>query len=114
MIQESDVAIVGSGPYAISLAAHLKGLGVEFRIFGPPMRFWRAMPRGINLKSFAYATNVYVPAKGHTFPEWCRAQGLEDFEPCTMASFAAYGIWMKDRFVPEVEPVEVSNVSIDG
>jgi thioredoxin reductase len=111
---ESDVVIVGSGPYALSLAAQLRARRVDFRIFGPPMKFWRDMPRGINLKSFAFATNIYVGAKGYTFPEWCRAQGLEDFEPCTMASFAAYGTWMKDRFVSSLEPVEVSRVSIGG
>jgi hypothetical protein len=112
--RDPEVAIVGSGPNAISLAAHLRACGVAFRIFGPPMKFWRDMPRSINLKSFAYATNVYVPraqASGTSFPEWCRARGLEDFEPCTMESFARYGQWMVDRFVPEIEPVEVRMVS---
>jgi hypothetical protein len=114
---ETEVAIVGSGPNALSLATHLRGMGVEFRIFGPPMKFWKDMPRGINLKSFAYATNVYVPrplARGSSFPEWCRARGLEDFEPCTMASFAQYGLWMADRFVPGIEPVQVTRVSDEG
>jgi thioredoxin reductase len=114
VLPETDVAIVGSGPNALSLAAHLRARQVEYRIFGPPMKFWRDMPRGINLKSFAYATNVYVPAKGNTFPEWCRARGLEDFEPCTMASYAAYGMWMKDHFVPDLDPRVVTRVSVDG
>jgi FAD-dependent urate hydroxylase len=111
---ETDVAIVGSGPYGLSIGAQLRARSVEFRIFGPPMKFWRDMPAGINLKSFAFATNVYVPTKGHTFPDWCRANGLEDFEPCTMASFAAYGMSMKDRFVPNIETVEVKRVSLAG
>ena len=114
MTHETDVAIVGSGPYGLSIAAQLRARGVEFRIFGPPMKFWRDMPAGINLKSFAFATNVYVPIKGHTFPEWCRTQGLEDFEPCTMASFAAYGMGMQARFVPNIETVEVKRVSLAG
>jgi thioredoxin reductase len=109
---ETDVAIVGAGPYGLSVAAQLGGRGVEHRIFGPPMKFWRDMPDGINLKSFAFATNVYVPTKGHSFPEWCRERGLEDSEPCTMASFAAYGMSMKDRFVGHVETVEVERVSL--
>jgi pyridine nucleotide-disulfide oxidoreductase len=112
MRAETDVAIVGSGPNALSLAAHLRGRGVEFRIFGPPMRFWRDMPVGINLKSFAHATCVYVPSGGTTFPAWCRERGLEDFEPCSMQSFATYGLWMADRFVADIEPVEVSRVSV--
>jgi FAD-dependent urate hydroxylase len=113
-LAEIDVAIIGAGPYGLSLAAHLRARGAGFRIFGPPMKFWRDMPRGVNLKSLAFATNVFVPEEGFTFPEWCRARNLEDFEPCTMDSFAAYGLWMKDRFVPEVEPVEVTNVSARG
>ncbi len=112
MTHETDVAIVGAGPYGLSISAQLGGRGVEHRIFGPPMKFWRDMPDGINLKSFAFATNVYVPAKGHSFPEWCRERGLEDSEPCTMASFAAYGMSMKDRFAPHVETVEVNRVSL--
>jgi cation diffusion facilitator CzcD-associated flavoprotein CzcO len=111
MRSETDVAIVGSGPNALSLAAHLREHGVAFRIFGPPMRFWRDMPVGINLKSFAHATNVCVPTNGPSFPEWCRERGLEDFEPCTMQSFAAYGMWMAERFVPDIESIEVSRVS---
>jgi thioredoxin reductase len=112
--RDSDVAIVGSGPYALSLAAHLRARGVDFRIFGPPMKFWCDMPRTINLKSFAHATNVYVPRSlggGTSFPEWCRARSLEDFEPCSMESFARYGLWITDRFVPGIEHVTVSRVS---
>lgn len=114
VLPESDVAIVGSGPYALSVAAQLRALGVDFRIFGPPMKFWRGMPRGINLKSFAYATNIYVPHRGNTFPDWCRARGLEDLEPCTMHSFASYGMWMQEHFVPGLEPVQVSRVAVDA
>jgi hypothetical protein len=112
--QESDVAIVGSGPYALSLAAQLRAHGIEFRIFGPPMKFWRDMPAGINLKSLAFATNIYVPAKGHTFPQWCDLNGLENYEPCTMASFAAYGMAMQARFVPDLDATAVSSVTALG
>ena len=45
-----DVAIVGAGPYGLSLAAHLRGAGVGFRQFGLPMQLWRAaMPNGMFL-----------------------------------------------------------------
>jgi len=110
-IDETDVAIVGPGPYGLSVAAQLRSRGVSCRVFGPPMKFWRDMPRGINLKSFAFATNLAVPESGHTFPEWCRARGLEDLEPCSMESFATYGLWIKDRFVSDVDPALVTNVA---
>ena len=107
-----DVAIIGAGPYGLSLAAHLRARGVKYRIFGEAMRFWLNMPVGVNLKSLAFATSIYVPKYGHSFPNWCRQHGLEDFEPCTMQSFSAYGLEMQKRFVPDVEEVLVTNVSL--
>src|SRR5277367_4652790 len=108
----TDVAIIGAGPYGLSLAAHLRARGVKYRIFGEAMRFWRDMPVGVNLKSLAFATNIYVPKYGHSFPNWCRQHGLEDFEPCTMQSFSAYGLEIQKQFVPDVEEVLATNVSL--
>jgi hypothetical protein len=112
MAKTTDVAIIGAGPYGLSLAAHLGSRGVKYRIFGESMRFWRDMPVGVNLKSLAFATNVYVPEPGNSFPQWCVRNGLEDFEPCTMQSFAAYGCEMQRRFVPDLEEVLVTNVKM--
>jgi thioredoxin reductase len=112
MKSETDVAVIGAGPYGLSLAAHLRARGVKYRIFGEPMRFWRDMPVGVNLKSLAFATNIAVPERGYSFPNWCRQHGLEDFEPCTMQSFSAYGLEIQKRFVPDVEEVLATNVSL--
>jgi FAD-dependent urate hydroxylase len=112
MAQDTDVTIIGAGPYGLSLSAHLRARKVKHRIFGDSMRFWRDMPVGVNLKSLAFATNIYVPKRGHTYPKWCLEHGLEDFEPCTMQSFAAYGLEMQERFVPDLEKVFVKNVAM--
>src|SRR5882672_8302128 len=111
MAPTTDVVIIGAGPYGLSLAAHLQARGVKHRIFGEPMRFWHNMPVAVNLKSLAFATNIYVPERGHSFPKWCVQRRLEDFEPCTMQSFAAYGSEMQKRFVPHLEEVLATNVS---
>ena len=37
----TDVAIVGAGPYGLSVAAHLRRSGRSVRQFGLPMRLWR-------------------------------------------------------------------------
>jgi FAD-dependent urate hydroxylase len=70
------------------------------------------MPVGVNLKSLAFATSIPVPKSGHSFPTWCRLHGLEDFEPCTMQSFSAYGLEIQKQFVPDLEEVLVTNVSL--
>ena len=110
-VPDADVVIVGAGPYGLSLATQLRRRNINFRILGQAMKFWRSMPIGVNLKSPAFATNIFVPEPGNTFPEWCRQRGLEDFEPCTMQSFAEYGLGMQQRFVPDLEQDDVSSVS---
>lgn len=111
MLESTDVVIVGAGPYGLSLSAHLRSRGVRFRTFGMTMKFWRDLPVGVNLKSPAFSTNIFVPKGGPSFDEWCRQNDLEDFEPCTMQSFAAYGKDMQKQFVPQVEEVLVTKIA---
>jgi hypothetical protein len=113
-MKDIHVAIIGSGPYALSLAAHLRSRGTPHRIFGPAMHFWRSMPKGLNLKSLGFSTNICVPQPGQSFPEWCRRHGLEDLEPCSMESYAAYGLEIQQRFVPDLEPEQVVMVRSAG
>jgi cation diffusion facilitator CzcD-associated flavoprotein CzcO len=111
---QAVVAVIGAGPYGISVAAHLAARGVPFRVFGPPMSFWRDMPPTLNLKSFAFATSLSVPHPHFTFPEYCRRLGLPDLEPCTMESFADYGTWVQKTLVPDVDPTLVVDVKREG
>src|SRR6185312_16558536 len=39
--RDCEVAIIGAGPYGLSLAAHLAASKVSFRVFGRPMELWR-------------------------------------------------------------------------
>src|SRR5258707_1392794 len=102
-----DVAIIGAGPYGLSIAAHLKALGVDFRIFGPPMHTWLAhMPKGMRLKSEGFASCLYDP--GSTFPleAYCKEKGIPYADiglPVPLEVFASYGLEFQRRFVPELE-----------
>jgi cation diffusion facilitator CzcD-associated flavoprotein CzcO len=106
-----DVVIIGAGPYGLSLASHLSQRGIERRIFGFPMRAWREMPPGMNLKSFGFATSIPTPQRHYTFPEYCRARGLEDFEPIAYATYAEYGEWFQQQLVPDLEQNQVTCVA---
>ena len=57
-----DIAIIGAGPYGLSLAAHLNKHQVSAQVFGKQMGFWRDhMPKGMHLKSDGFASNLYDP-----------------------------------------------------
>jgi cation diffusion facilitator CzcD-associated flavoprotein CzcO len=102
-----QVAIAGAGPYGLSVATHLRRSNVSFRIFGHPMRFWLEMPDGMFLKSLGFATTIANPDQ-LTFDAWCREKKIEDREPCSMESFAEYGVWLQKKLVPEVEQKDVT------
>ncbi|MGY8662706.1 NAD(P)-binding domain-containing protein [Bradyrhizobium sp. UFLA05-109] len=107
------VAIIGAGPYGLSLAAHLSARKVENRIFGQPMRFWSDIAEAGGaryLKSFCFGTNLSTPAPGYSFADYNEPRGLETFEPCSIANFTEYGLWFQQHNVPWVEPVEVEHV----
>src|SRR5580658_5584213 len=62
-----NTAIIGAGPYGLSVAAHLRRNGVPFRIFGRPMESRLAhMPKGMMLKSDGFASNIYDPESAFT------------------------------------------------
>ena len=73
-MKETAVAIVGAGPFGVSLAAHLRGRGVDVRIFGEPMESWFQMPTGMFLRSFGFASNIDCPQRGFDEPADCRIE----------------------------------------
>ena len=106
-----DVAIIGAGPYGLSLAAHLREAGVNYRHFGVPMRLWRgAMPKGMYLKSQGFASNLSDPEGTHTLEAFCQATshpyktyGL----PVSLENFVNYGQWFQSELDLKVEEVLV-------
>ena len=102
-----DVVIIGAGPYGLSLAAYLKALRVEFRIFGNPMHTWLTqMPKGMRLKSEGFASSLYDPAAAFTLASYCQSKGLPYADtglPVPLETFTSYGLEFQQRFIPEVE-----------
>ncbi|HEY1412067.1 MAG TPA: FAD-dependent oxidoreductase, partial [Rhodopila sp.] len=109
-----DVAIIGAGPYGLSIAAHLAERGVNFRIFGSAMHTWRtSMPEGMVLKSEGDGSNLYDPAGEFTLKRFCQDQGLpyEDVGyPIPLSTFIDYGIAFQQRYVPRLEDRVVTAV----
>ena len=109
-----SIAIIGAGPYGLSLAAHLATRGVSHKIFGHPMLFWSQIAKAGSdryLKSFCFGTNIATPKSGHAFADYSRPRGLETFEPCSIADFAAYGLWFQEKNVSWLEQIDVKSLS---
>jgi thioredoxin reductase len=112
-VSKVAVAIIGAGPYGLSLATHLAARKVENRIFGHPMLFWSQIADAGGkryLKSYCFGADLSTPCFGYTFADYSRPRGLETFEPCSMSDFAAYGHWFQQSNVPWIEPIEVAQI----
>ena len=117
-MKKCDLAIIGAGPYGLSLAAYLKAYGVNFRIFGQPMDFWLShMPKGMKLKSEGFASSLYDPKAEFTLKAYCNQKGIEYADsgiPVPLEVFAAYGLEFQKRLVPELEKKLVAQLQRTG
>jgi thioredoxin reductase len=109
-----DVAIVGAGPYGLSIAAHFRRRGIPFRIFGRPMDSWVShMPSGSCLKSDGFASNIYDPDNEFTLQKFCAEQGIDYAHtgiPVRLETFSAYGLAFKKRMLPELDERMIENI----
>lgn len=109
-----DLAIIGAGPYGLSIAAHLGARGIPFRIFGDPMSAWsKKMPKGMHLKSEGFASSLSDPDSAFTLRNFCEERGLPYADtglPVPLETFVAYGLEFQKRFVPALEQKTVTSV----
>jgi hypothetical protein len=112
------VAIVGAGPYGLSIAAHLRARGIDHRIFGLPMGSWlEHMPGRMFLKSVGFASNLSDPARRSTLGAYCAADGrdyADDAWPIPIDTFTDYGVWFQRQHAPDVEKTEVTRIEQTG
>jgi len=117
-MNQCDVAIIGAGPYGLSIAAHLRALGVDFRIFGSPMHTWLThMPKGMRLKSEGFASSLYDPGSTFTLEVYCKEKGIPYGRlgrPVPLEVFTAYGLEFQKRFVANLENKMVESLKRSG
>jgi thioredoxin reductase len=114
----TDIAIIGAGPYGLSLAAHLGARGQDVQVFGQPMQFWRSkMPDGMVLKSEGFASDLWHPDNALTLEGYCAANKLPYQRtglPVPLQTFCDYGIEFQKRFVPNLDPRWVTSLDRRG
>ena len=113
MPEALDVAIIGAGPYGLSVAAHLRGL--RTKVFGAHMETWRTrMPAGMLLRSAWDDSSLSAPADKGTIGAWAAATGQAREEPIRLESFLAYADWFGATFVDDHDPADVARVEPAG
>jgi NADPH-dependent 2,4-dienoyl-CoA reductase/sulfur reductase-like enzyme len=115
---KSEIAVIGAGPYGLSVGAHLRASGADFRVFGRPLDTWRtAMPKGMQLKSDGFASNLSAPGPGSTLADYCAEHDLP-YHPTDLSvpleTFVEYGLDFQRRHVPGLEQTDVRSVDRDG
>jgi FAD-dependent urate hydroxylase len=108
-----DVAVIGAGPFGLSVAAHLPRRSV--RVFGEPMQTWRTrMPPDMLLRSDWEETSLSAPRDRGSISIWARAADEPREEPIPLQKFLRYADWFRRTFVRESDPSDVVRLERAG
>jgi cation diffusion facilitator CzcD-associated flavoprotein CzcO len=98
MKRETELLIVGAGPFGLAVAAQASHLGIEHLVVGVPMQFWRKnMPAGMYLRS---ACDWHLDPVGvHTIENFLRERGqtAQDVEPLSLDFYLSYAEWFQNQ-----------------
>jgi len=100
---ETDVAIVGAGPYGLTAAAYLRQANADVRVLGDPMSFWRTMPAGMVLRSNWTATCIADFRGPLSLDAYCADARTRIARPVPVERFIEYGMWVQQQVVPDLD-----------
>jgi cation diffusion facilitator CzcD-associated flavoprotein CzcO len=113
LTDQLDVAVIGAGPFGLSIAAHLQDRAV--RVFGGEMETWRKrMPRDMLMRSAWDETSLSAPGGAGTIDIWLEAANETRQEPIPLGLFLRYSAWFIERFVADRDPSNIANVELSG
>lgn len=115
----ADVVVIGAGPYGLSVAAQLRHQRIPYRVFGKPMSTWtNHVPKGLTLKSDAFASNFASPDDEFPLQRFYQESGRTDYSPIGLRvgadTLAEYGKEFQRRYVGEVDESQVVEVARAG
>ena len=107
-----DVVILGAGPYGLAAAAHLRHIpGLDVRVFGEPMEFWKShMPEGMLLRSPWAASHISDPQTALTMDAFGQQLGIQIPRPIPLDRFVEYGLWFHRQAVPDIDRRRIARI----
>ena len=112
MSSSCQIAIIGAGPYGLSVAATLRSNGKEPRTFGEPMEFWlKQTPSGMLLRSAKHASSIGDPALHLQLTDFAASVRKTFSERVTVEEFREYGLWYQQHAVPDVDRRKVTRLA---
>ena len=104
MTDHAELLVIGAGPYAYAAAAYARDRGIDTRMVGRPMSFWRdQMPTDMYLRS---GPDWYLDAnREHTFEAFFEDRGLSpaDHDPIPIGVFLDHTDWFAEQKGLEAE-----------
>lgn len=89
-----DILIIGAGPYGFSLAAHAKERGLNYKIIGFPMDFWKStMPQNMYIRTPPSFVQFSEPNGKLTLKRFSKETGAPIDTPLPRETFIHYSEW---------------------
>jgi hypothetical protein len=111
-VADTELLVIGAGPYGYSAAAHARARGIDTRIVGRPMGFWRdQMPAGMYLRS---GRDWTLDADGeHSFEAYFEERGMlpGEHDPIPLSVFLDHTEWFRAEKGLEVDDVLVDSLT---